>query len=407
MHFGMAPDGAGGITGLGGPYGLIELKHVTADGTIDRTENVGTGITELSGTADGGFLMVSNVPLLGQTPSSSAMLMKVSADWTVQWSVPITTNWPQNLHVRGSRVDGGGLLHILNGGPGGTVDRLDWLARYDADGNVVWEQHAPNLTDFDLADNDDVVAFAYLTGVDSPFAPAPDGMAATGGVYRVGPDGTIRWTHTLGSAVGAALNGGGGALVSTPDGGAMISAGWYQPGGQSANLTTVSFGEQLSDIPTPGYGISGTAIVKLDDSGTATSIEWPTIRSPAEPPDGTRYVETKVYDMVPARDGESVYVAGVTLAYFILNVVSVVPYDGGITSVAGPTAGQSGSWLAKIGPEGRGDWALGHWVDDEFGYGRLATDGDHLFLDGFGNQLELGAPAGDGGNLLKLPLNEQ
>ena len=164
MNLGMAPDHAGGISGItvAWPSGEISIEHIDTTGVVDRSEPLSQGYSyELAGTGDGGFLLLVPTAIgsvLGETLSGSGgVVLKVAADWTVEWSVTVPARFPQNLHVRGSRIDGGGLLHHVNGGPGGTTDRVDYLTRFDADGSILWEQHAPTLGKIDLADNDDWV----------------------------------------------------------------------------------------------------------------------------------------------------------------------------------------------------------------------------------------------------------
>ncbi|MCB9796168.1 MAG: hypothetical protein H6741_26015 [Alphaproteobacteria bacterium] len=413
LHQGMAPDLSGGLSAVevARVGGDVTLSHWDASGALDRSEPLVQGYPyALSGTGDGGFLLVVPSALgevLGEPlTGSGAMLLKVAADWSVQWSLEVPTNFVQNLHVRGSRVDGGGLLHHVNGGPGGTTDRLDALTRYDADGAVLWEQAAPTLSGLDLADDGDWVATlqdSYYFGTpESVFPEPPAGTVRMGGVMRVGPDGTLRWATTLARDEGMSVNASAGPVVGTEDGGAWIAPAIYEPAGQTSTSRTVWVGQVSSAVPESVDYLWASPITRLDAAGEAVSLEWPTNPS-KNPPEGTLtgpYTTTEVYDLALI-DGDSALVAGVVLTYGVEPPTSVIPHDGGISVVGGPTMGQTGAYLARFGPDGRGEWVVGHWIEDEFGYGNLETDGAYLFYDALGPDLET---ASRSGTLLRMPL---
>ncbi|MEZ4266533.1 MAG: hypothetical protein R3F39_09155 [Myxococcota bacterium] len=403
---GIAPDRLGGLTALVTATG--DLIHVDATGTIDRTEPLGLGYDfKLSGTGDGGFLIVvpgSLGTLLGTPLNGNVVMAKVSADWKVKWTATATTLSLSQAHAIGSPADGGGVLLDKNvAGGGGKTSQVDRAVRYDADGNIVWERRLPDLATWSLADNGDLLATVgtiyYLETPESLFT-APEGSTLVGGAFRMAPNGTIRWSIPFGNADGAKLTHRPGPILGTPDGGAFVAPHWYRAGGQLGPVHTVYVGNEATLLPTYELGAAGSPIVRLDFTGLPTSIEWPWNHSPKPHAEGRPSVTSSVYSLAPAPDNGAL-VAGVVMVY-LAEGPKLVAYDGGASKVAGLLLPHSGAYLARLGSDGKAEWAAEHWLADEFGYGTLATDGANLFFDAFGPDFA-STPGGPGGNLLKWP----
>jgi hypothetical protein len=268
----------------------------------------------------------------------------------------------------------------------------------------MWELRLPDLATWDLAPDGDLlgtVGTIYYLGTPESLFAAPAGSTLVGGAFRVAPDGAIRWAIPFGNADGAKLTHRPGPIVGTPDGGAFVAPHWYRPGGQLGPVRTVYIGDEATDLPTEELGAAGSPIARLDAAGLATSIEWPWNTTPRPHADGRGSETTNVYSLARAPGGGAL-VAGVIMVY-AAEGPSLVPYDGGVSKVAGLLLPHSGGYLALLGSDGKAQWVAGHWIEDEFDYGRLVTDGDNLFFDAFGPDFAA-TPGGPGGNLLKWPL---
>jgi|GEM_PF-6106780 len=427
----LSADGAGGVTYMaweGGGWDIehtggntfvgapAALMHFDAAGALNQTLGFDSHISphDFDHTGDGGLVVAlgDQVALQGVPLTGAGSVFKLDANWEVQWQVHSPSGGqPARFGVVGM-PDGGALVlarthkAVLDDEGNELLPQTDaqpntqhGIARLGADGELIWAHRTHPLGEAAVGTDGSVVFSLEIGfGMDAPLwdgssLPLDLGDAQEGRfVVRVDPAGDLMWVLPIGSHVTAD----GLQVAPTSDGGAWITPAWYRPFGANAADLTVYVGEASSTLPSTDPYAQHAAIVRLDGDGAVVSWEWPWAEVGLQ-----EYLVGEIEDIATDVD-DGLLVSGKLMA-FSIPFNDLIPFDAGLTTLAGSAVGQSGDYLARVEPDGRGGWGLGHAIGNEYRVSHLATDGTHAFLDYVGPDWD-GAPAGPGGPLVRIPL---
>ncbi len=432
-----AADGAGGVNRLawygtgwdiehpGGTTSVTApaaLMHYDTTGVLDRWEGFDpyTAPKGMSATGDGGLLLVvvGETEVLGETLVGAGSVLKLDADWQVEWQLHVPSGGAAPLLEAFGAPDGGGFILVRNnkqildandgellGLHGGNANEMNGLLRVDADGQAMWTQRMHEVGTMSVApDGSLAIVLAPSFGSDQPLwngdplpTDNPQGSTPWSWVVRTDPVGAIQWVTGIYGFVG--LNPNGHRVVATSDGGAWSVAGFYRPFGSNAADLRLWWGEHETELPQTGVYAQNDGIARLDAVGETLAVEWPqTSVNPAD----LEFATGEVFGI--ARDADDGLLVSGRMLAFRIPLNDVEPFDAGLTTIAGSAMNQSGDYLARVDPEGRGGWALGHFILNEGVGSLLVTDGDYAFLDALGPDFDR-SPTGPGGPLVRIPLD--
>ena len=314
-----------------------EQRLIKTDSVGNIVWNVSIGYSSISNivefaASDGGFVVAQR----SGNSDVAALLVKVSADGVVQWSVPYSVSaYPSYLNYATQTNDGG---YVFVGGtktPKSTIDKT-WVLKTSSDGDKQWNITYGNFT-----------ASLITQAFDGNYIFAGDSDGQDPSLFitylaKMDAAGNVLWQKSYDNQTGYRPR----SLIATSDGGFMLAGARYLSDGSAAafalktdsqgNLQwTRTFGEnsgfrvEIENSYNNSYLFAGGTynyqqnyFARLVQTNSLGGVEWQTSYSGI----GNGYV----YSLVQTRDGGYAFT--------------------GATSEANSTSTEI--WLVKVGSNG-------------------------------------------------------